>query len=282
MTEPFLASFRRSPVSTSLTYAALAFAVMQAMGPVIFILTGSLKTRPEFYADPWGLPRSWLFINYPEAIEIARVGDHVVNSLIVVSLGLAILLVCASTTAYALARFDFTGRNIVLGIILMTMMVPPDILTVPLFLTLRSLGLLGSYVGLAFIYAVGGFGMSVFLLRGYFMSVPKELEEAATLDGANMLHILWHVILPMSIPGFLSVVIIQAIGMWNDLYLSFVFIRDPDMATVPLGLLNFFRRDSVDWPHLLAAMTILTLPVLVFYAMAQRRFVEGFTSGAVK
>lgn len=282
MTEPFLASFRRSPVSTSLTYAALAFAVMQAMGPVIFILTGSLKTRPEFYADPWGLPRSWLFINYPEATEIARVGDHVVNSLIVVSLGLAILLVCASTTAYALARFDFTGRNIVLGIILMTMMVPPDILTVPLFLTLRSLGLLGSYVGLAFIYAVGGFGMSVFLLRGYFMSVPKELEEAATLDGANMLHILWHVILPMSIPGFLSVVIIQAIGMWNDLYLSFVFIRDPDMATVPLGLLNFFRRDSVDWPHLLAAMTILTLPVLVFYAMAQRRFVEGFTSGAVK
>lgn len=282
MTEPFLVSFRRNPVSTSLTYVALAFAVLQAMGPVIFILTGSLKTRPEFYADPWGLPRSWLFMNYPEAIEVARVGDHVLNSLIVVSLGLAILLVCAATTAYALARFDFPGRGVVLGIILMTMMVPPDILTVPLFLTLRSLGLLGSYLGLAFIYAVGGFGMSVFLLRGYFMGVPKELEEAGRLDGANALQILWHVILPMSLPGFLSVVIIQAIGMWNDLYLSFVFIRNPDMATVPLGLLNFFRRDSVDWPHLLAAMTILTLPVLVFYAMAQRRFVEGFTSGAVK
>lgn len=282
MTEPFLVSLRRNPVGTSLTYAALAFAVLQAMGPVIFILTGSLKTRTEFYADPWGLPRSWLFMNYPEAIEVARVGDHVLNSLIVVSLGLAILLVCAATTAYALARFDFPGRGIVLGIILMTMMVPPDILTVPLFLTLRSLGLLGSYLGLAFIYAVGGFGMSVFLLRGYFMGVPKELEEAAELDGANTLHILWHVILPMSMPGFLSVVIIQAIGMWNDLYLSFVFIRNPDMATVPLGLLNFFRRDSVDWPHLLAALTILTLPVLVFYAMAQRRFVEGFTSGAVK
>ncbi len=86
----------------------------------------------------------------------------------------------------------------------------------------------------------------------------------------------------MSLPGFLSVVIIQAISMWNDLYLAFVFVRDPKMATVPLGLLNFFRRDSVNWPLLLAALAILTVPILVIYAAAQRRFIEGFTSGAVK
>lgn len=282
MTSNFASSFRANPAGTTLAYAALAVAVLQAMGPVIWILFGSLKSRPEFYADPWGLPRNWLIENYAEAIVVARVGDYVLNSAIVVSLGLVILLVCSATTAYALARYHFPGRDFVLTLILLTMMVPPDILTVPLFLTLRSLGLLGSYVGLAFIYAVGGFGMSVFLLRGYFMGVPKELEEAARLDGANTLQVLWNVILPMSLPGFLSVVIIQAIGMWNDLYLSFVFIRDPDMATVPLGLLNFFRRDSVDWPRLLAALTILTIPVLVVYAMSQRRFVEGFTSGAVK
>lgn len=282
MTEPAITAFRTRPLPTALAYAALAFAVLQAMGPVIFILTGSLKSLPEFYVDPWGMPKNWLFTNYPEAIKVARVGDHVLNSVIAVGLGLIILVVCAATTAYALARFAFPGRNFVLGIILLTMMVPPDILTVPLFLTLRSLGLLGSYFGLALIYAVGGFGMAVFLLRGYFMDVPRELEDAARMDGASTLQVLWHVILPLSIPGFLTVVIIQAIGMWNDLYLSFVFIRDPEMATVPLGLLNFFRRDSVDWPHLLAALTILTLPVLVFYAMAQRRFVEGITSGAIK
>lgn len=282
MVDSFAAGFRRNPLGTSLAYLALIFAVIQAMGPVVWVLLGSLKSRPEFYADPWGLPRQWLFANYPEAMTIARVGDHVTNSLIVVSLGLAILLVCSATTAYVLARYEFRGRNLVLSLILMTMMVPPDILTVPLFLTLRSLGLLGSYVGLAFVYAVGGFGMSVFLLRGYFLDVPRELEEAARLDGAGTLRVLWYVILPMSMPGFLSVLIIQAIGMWNDLYLSFVFIRDPDMATVPLGLLNFFRRDSVDWPRLLAALTILTIPVLVIYATAQRRFVEGFTGGAVK
>ncbi|WP_423065075.1 carbohydrate ABC transporter permease [Devosia sp. CN2-171] len=281
MTRP-RSAFHLNPVGTSLAYFGLGLAVLQAMGPVLWLLVGSLKARPEFYADPWGPPKAWLIQNYADAFVTARIGDYVLNSAIVVGLGLAILLVCAATTAYALARFAFPGRDLVLAVILMTMMVPPDILTVPLFLTLRSLGLLGSYLGLALIYAVGGFGMSVFLLRGYFMGVPAELEEAARLDGAGTLHVLWHVILPMSLPGFLSVVIIQAIGMWNDLYLAFVFIRDPDMATVPLGLLNFFRRDSINWPLLLAALTILTIPVLIIYAMAQRRFVEGFTSGAVK
>jgi ABC-type glycerol-3-phosphate transport system permease component len=275
-------AFRHNPVGTSLAYFGFGLAVLQAMGPVLWLLNGSLKSRQEFYIDPWGPPKAWLFQNYPDAFVTARIGDYVLNSAIAVSLGLAILLVCASTTAYALARFRFPGRDVVLSLILLTMMVPPDILTVPLFLTLRSLGLLSNYLGLAFIYAVGGFGMSVFLLRGYFMGVPHELEEAAKLDGAGTLHILWHVILPASLPGFLSVVIIQAIGMWNDLYLAFVFLRDPDMATVPIGLMNFFRRESINWPLLLAALTILTVPVLIIYAAAQRRFVEGFTSGAVK
>ncbi len=265
-----------------LAYAALALALIQSAGPVIWLLLGSVKSQPEFYADPWAMPRAWAWNNYARAFETARIGDHVRNSLIVVALGLAILLVTSATTAYALARFRFRSRDLILSVILMTMMVPPDILTVPLFLTLRSLGLLGSYLGLACIYAVGGFGMAVFLLRSYFIAVPAELEEAARLDGASTLRVLWHVILPMSMPGFLSVVIIQAISMWNDLYLAFVFLRDPDMATVPIGLLNFYRRESIDWPLLLAALAILTVPVLIIYAAAQRRFVEGFTSGAVK
>ena len=265
-----------------LGHLALAFAVVQAMWPVVWILFGSLKSRQEFYTNPWGMPRSWQFSNYSDAFAIARVGDYMLNSLIVVALGLAILLVAASTTAYALARFSFPGRHAVSIVILATMMVPPDILTIPLFVVLRSLGLLGGFFGLACIYAAGGFGMSVFLLRSYFLAVPVELEEAAVLEGASPLKILLYVILPLTLPGFLAVTIIQAMGMWNDLYLAFVFLRDPASATVPLGLLNFFHREAIDWPRLLAALSILTLPVLVFYSLFQRRFVEGITSGAVK
>jgi raffinose/stachyose/melibiose transport system permease protein len=268
--------------STTLAYAALVIATLQAIGPVIWILMGSVKSKPEFYVNPWGVPRAWLFKNYVDAFQVAHTGDYIGNSLIVVGLGLLFLMVASATTAYALARFEFKGRDTILTLILLTMMVPPDILTIPLFIVLRTLGLLGSFVGLAMIYAVGGFGMSVFLLRGYFMSVPRELEEAARIDGAKTLTILRHVILPLCLPGFLTVVVIQAMGMWNDLYLAFVFLRDPNSATVPVGLLNFFHRDSVDWPRLLAALTVLTLPVLVIYGMAQRRFVEGFIAGAVK
>jgi len=266
----------------AIAYAALLFAVLQAMGPVIWIIFGSLKAKPEFYTNPWGMPRAWLFQNYVDAFVVARVGDYIINSLIVVALGIVILLAAAAATAYALARFTFPGRDAVAALILATMMVPPDILTVPLFVVLRSLGLLGSFFGLACVYAAGGFGMSVFLLRSYFMAVPVELEEAARLEGAKPLTVLRQVVLPLALPGFLSVVIIQAMVMWNDLYLAFVFLRDPQMATVPVGLLNFFHRDSIDWPRLLAALTALTLPVLVFYALFQRKFIEGVTSGAVK
>jgi ABC-type glycerol-3-phosphate transport system permease component len=274
----------RIPASSTavLGYLAIAIAVTQAMWPVLWILFGSLKSRQEFYTNPWGLPRSWQFSNYADAFVVARIGDYLVNSLIVVGLGLAILLITASTTAYALARFSFPGRGAVSVLILATMMVPPDVLTIPLFVVLRSLGLLGGFFGLACIYAAGGFGMAVFLLRSYFLAVPVELEEAATLEGASPLTILIHVILPLTLPGFLAVTIIQAMGMWNDLYLAFVFLRDPASATVPLGLLNFFHREAIDWPRLLAALSILTVPVLVFYSLFQRKFVEGLTSGAVK
>ncbi len=273
---------RISATRRGLAYAAVAFALLQAVGPIVWVLLGSLKDRAGFYANPWGWPHAWAWHNYVDAWSMASVGEHALNSLVVLTLGLLILLTAASTTAYALARYRFVGRDAVTVLILLTMMVPPDILTIPLFIVLRSLGVLGSYLGLACIYAAAGFGMSVFLLRAYFASVPAEVEEAARLDGASPLQVLWHVVLPMTLPGFLSVVIIQAMGMWNDLYLAFVFLRDPGRATVPLGLLNFFQRDTVDWPRLLAAFSMLTLPVLLIFAAFQRRFVEGFTAGAVK
>jgi raffinose/stachyose/melibiose transport system permease protein len=272
----------RKYVGRGLVYAALGVAAVQALGPVVWVLSGSLKSKSDFFSQPWGMPRAWLFHNYVDAFAVARVGDYVWNSLTVVVLGLSILLFTATTTAYALARFEFPARRAITAIILITMMVPPDVLTIPLFIVLRELGLLGSFAGLACLYAANGFGMAVFVLRGYFVSVPIELEEAARLEGAGTLSTLWHVVLPMALPGFVSIALIQAMGMWNDLYLAFVFLRDPASATVPVGLLNFFQRESIDWPRLLAALSALTLPVLILYALLQRRFVEGFTAGAVK
>jgi raffinose/stachyose/melibiose transport system permease protein len=277
-----LSSKRNDNAMRVLGYAALGLAALQALTPIAWVLLGSFKTKEDFFVNPWSLPRSWLLRNYTDAFVTARMGDYVWNSLTVVTLGLVILLFCAATTSYALARLRFRGQQVIVALILLTMMVPPDILTVPIFIVLRDLGLLGSLGGLACLYAANGFGVSVFLLRSYFINIPYELEEAAYIEGMGVLRVLWHVILPMALPGFASVAVIQGMAMWNDLYLAFVFLRDPASATVPIGLLNFFQRESIDWPRLLAALSATTVPVLVIYMFVQRRFVEGLTAGAVK
>lgn len=270
------------PVQSAALYVALVVVSIQAVGPVLWMLGGSLKTSDEFYTNIWGPPRALQFGNYPEAWREGQVGLFLGNSLYVTVAGLLILLVTASLAAYALARLSFPGREVVFWLILATMMVPPDILTIPLFLVVRDIGLLGTRIALSLIYAAGGFGVSVFLLRGYFQSIPRDIEDAATIDGASRLEILRRVILPLALPGFLTVVVLQAMSMWNDLFLALIFLRKPEQATVPLGLLNFFQQFSVDWPRFLAALVITTVPVVVIYVLAQRRFVQGMTSGAVK
>lgn len=261
---------------------ALGLALIQALSPIVWMVFGSLKAGPDFYERPWGLPSEVVVQNYAAALETPGIGSGLWNSVTVVLLGISLLAVTAGTTAYALARFEFAGKTWVLGLILFTMMIPPEVLTVPLFFTLKSLGILGTLPGLACLYASGSFGMSVFLLRGYFEAIPIAVEEAALIDGVGFSRVLTKIVVPLAWPGFVNVLAIQAMGMWNDLYLSLVFVTDPRLATAPVGLLSFFQRDSIDWPLLLAALCTLTLPVLLVFAMLQRRIVGGLMAGAVK
>ncbi len=261
---------------------ALGLALIQALSPIVWMVFGSLKAGSDFYERPWGLPSEIVVRNYTAALETPGIGSGLWNSVTVVLLGISLLAVTAGTTAYALARFEFAGKTWVLGLILLTMMIPPEVLTVPLFFTLKSLGILGTLPGLACLYASGSFGMSVFLLRGYFEAIPVAIEEAALIDGIGFTRVLTRIVVPLAWPGFVNVLAIQAMGMWNDLYLSLVFVTDPRLATAPVGLLSFFQRDSIDWPLLLAALCSLTLPVLLVFAMLQRRIVGGLMAGAVK
>lgn len=261
---------------------ALGLALTQALAPIAWMVSGSFKTGPEFYQKPWGLPGSLVADNYVTALGQSGISSGLWNSVTVVLLGVTLLAVTAGTTAYALARFEFRGKGAVLGLILVTMMIPPEVLTVPLFITLKSLGILGTLPGLACLYASAAFGMSVFLLRSYFEAIPIAIEEAALLDGASFTAMLTRIVIPLAWPGFVNVLAIQAMGMWNDLYLALVFVTDPALATAPVGLLAFFQRDTIDWPLLLAALCTLTVPVLIVFALLQRRIVGGLMAGGVK
>lgn len=263
-------------------YIALAGLTAQAVGPFLWMLNGSLKNENEFYTSPWSLTTSWMGSNYPEAWDTIDVGQYATNSVVVVLLALAILLVTSTLTAYALARLEFPGRGLIFGIVLACVMIPPDILVIPLFILLRDLGLLGSYLGLALVYASGGFTFAVILMRGYFISIPRELEEAAQLDGAGRIRRLMSVILPLSLPGMLIVVVLQSLTYYNDLYLAMTFMRSKDMYTIPVGMLGFFEQYSVHWPQLFAGLAIVTIPVVIIFSASQRWFVQGMRAGAVK
>lgn len=263
-------------------YVALALLVVQAVGPVLWMLGGSIKTQNEFYTSQWGLGRSWAFQNYVEAWETLRVPDFAMNSITVVLMALTILIISATLTAYALARLEFPGRRALFAVILATVMIPPDVLIIPLFILLRDLGLLGTHIGLALVYASGGFAFAVILMRGYFMTVPRELEEAAELDGAGRIRRLVSVILPLSIPGMAIIVVLQSMTYYNDLYLAMVFLRNEANYTIPVGMLGFFEQYAINWPHYFAGLAIVTVPVVVLFSLTQRWFVQGMREGAIK
>ncbi len=266
----------------SIIYIISIFLSFQALFPILWMISGSLKTRSEYYTNIWGIPQELQFSNYVGAWYDGYIGTYLSNSIIVTAIGMAALITTSSLTAYALSRFEFPGKNLVFYIILSTMMIPPDIMTIPLFSLVKNLRILNKVYTLPLIYAAGGFGMAVFLLRGFFMAVPKELEESMSLDGASKLTIFLRLILPLSAPGFITVIVTQSMSMWNEFYLALIFLRKKEMATIPLGLLNFFQQHTVVWPKFFASLTIVTIPVVIAFVFGQKYFVIGLTSGAVK
>lgn len=272
----------RARLGLGIYYVVLALAAGQALFPVIWMFLTSFKTTSEFYTSPWNFPRSFVVQNYAEAWSQAHVGDYLGNTVLVVAMGLAALLLTSTLAAYALARLSFPGKRVVLGIVLAVLIVPPDVVSIPLFIVVKELGLLGTPLGLSLIYAAGGFGVATILLRTYFLQLPVELEEAAMLDGASRLSTLRHVMLPLVAPGFLTVTVLQTMRMWNDLYLAFVFLPKPENSTVSVGLMNLFRQDTVVWPVFFAGLVIITVPILVMYMVSQRSFVQGVAGSGGK
>ncbi len=265
-----------------LVYAILIVATVQTIYPLFWMVFGSLKTDADLFNNVWGPPRTMIWQNYVDAWRIADLGARIGNSIIITVLSLTVLLVVSSIAAYALARLQFPGRQAIFLIILATMMIPPEVTVIPLFIVVRTLGILNSRFGLVFVYAGTSMAFSIFLLRGFFMSIPPELEDAALVDGANRLQVFWYVVLPLARPGLATVAIFQGMFFWNEFFLAFIFIRQAELQTIPLGLVNFFYRYSADWTLYFAALSMVTIPVIVLYVAMQRWFIEGLTAGAVK
>ncbi|MET4635985.1 carbohydrate ABC transporter permease [Kaistia defluvii] len=263
-------------------YAALAIVLFQTLYPLLWVLFGSLKTKSELINNVWGPPTSPVLDNYIQAWQMAEMGTRIVNSVTVTALSLAILILVVTPCSYALARLRFPGRNIVTGLVVGSMLVPPQVLAIPLFMVARDLGIINSTVGISFIYAASIMPLSIFIMRSFFMSLPFDLEDAARVDGAGRVAILVRIMLPLARPGMALIIIFGFIEVWNDFFLAFLLLRQPEVQTIPLGLVNFFQQYDSLWNLYFAALMITTLPVILLFVLMQRQFIAGLTAGAVK
>jgi N,N'-diacetylchitobiose transport system permease protein len=188
----------------------------------------------------------------------------------------------ALLAATAVARFRFRLRTTFLIVLLVVQMVPPEALVIPLFIDLKRLDLLNSLVGLTAVYVGFALPFGIWMLRGFVAAVPKELEEAAAIDGAGPLRIFFRLLLPLVAPGLVATSIFSFITAWNEFIYAFTFMKDQDRATLPVMLQFFFGRAGNDWGQIMAASTLLTFPVIAFFLLVQRRMVSGLVAGAVK
>ncbi|WP_414588079.1 carbohydrate ABC transporter permease [Scytonema sp. PCC 10023] len=232
-------------------------------------------------ATPSVLPNNgWSLTNYRDAWERGKFLLAFANSTLVAIAVTAFQIITSALAGYALARLKFRGRQALLLIVLATLVIPFQLLVIPVFLVLKWGHLINTYWALILPTAANGFG--IFLLRQYFLTIPVELEEAAAIDGANRLQILWRVMLPLARPALVTLFLFTFIGEWNDVFKPLVFTTRPELRTVQLALAEFQEQFTNNWPLMMAAVTIATVPVMLLFLVGQRQFIQGIATTGMK
>jgi N-acetylglucosamine transport system permease protein len=252
---------------------------------VIWVVLASLKSTRNLFGNPWSVPLNPAFGNYVKTWFVSRFGEYFLNSLLVVSLSVLALLVVSAPAGYVLSRGKFRGREAISNFIVFGMGVPIPLLFVPLVVLVSALHLVDTLTGLGVIYVSLSVPFTVYVLQGFFSSLPSELESAAVIDGCSDWQIFWHVMLPLARPGLATVAILNFVGLWNEYQLSLVLINSPEKRTLSLGiysLITSMKYTGGDWPGLFAGVTIVMIPTIILFVFLSERMISGITMGGVK
>jgi ABC-type glycerol-3-phosphate transport system permease component len=282
-------SYRRSTLATFTsrygqriaTYAVLGIGVLLILFPLVWSFSAALKPNNQIFVIPmeW-FPREFQWQNFVQPFVEKPFLRYFANSLFVAGASVGLTLVISSLAGYSLAKYNYSGKRVAFLAILSTMMLPVQVLLVPLYLVVRDLGWLDTYQGLIIPQAVNAF--SIFLMRQHILSIPDDYIEAARLDGSSELGILWRVIIPMSRPALSAVAIFSFLGSWDSYVWPLVVVSRDALRTVPLGLSLFFSEYSTTYNQALAAALVIMLPVVITFIILQRHFVEGLTRAGLK
>ena len=270
-------------IEKSLIYSVVAVYLFITVAPLIWVLSTSFKPNQEAISfPPKFLPDHPTLENYLFVLTDAKLVLSLINSLIVSVGSTALSVTVSALGGYAFARYDFKGKNLMMSTILALFMIPVVINIIPLYIMLANVGLLNSLVALMLTFQILIIPLNIFLLKNYFESLPKELEESALIDGCSKLGALIRVTLPMSLPGFLIAAILSFRFSWNEFVLPVVLSNKPDSMIFQVALYQFISLYRIDWGYLTAGINIAIIPVVVLMLIFQKKMIRGLTLGAVR
>lgn len=274
---------RRRLPGTIATHAALVALTVIFGYPLLWMLFGAGKQMADFFDNLWWITLPYHWHNFVDAWATGRVGRYLINSVVVTVVSILFNLVLVYPLAYALARIRFLGHKLVHAVFAMCLFVPVQLMVIPLFSLMNSLGLLDTYWALIFPYTATTMPFSVVFVTAFLRTIPRELEEAATLDGASRLRIMTQLMIPLSTPAFATSVVFGFLHVWNEFLIALTLTRSADVRTLPLGLLNFMQQqDQPDYAGIFAALAISVVPVFAVFLACQRQFLNGLMAGATK
>jgi ABC-type glycerol-3-phosphate transport system permease component len=266
----------------SLRQVIVIFVTLLSLFPVYFMAVSAFKTKSEYIANKWGFPVSLLITNFDTALAGEKFFIRFANSTILTvgSIGASLIIACLA--AYAFARMEFPGKRTLFNIILSLMVVPPVVMIIPLFVSMVRWHLVNTYQGTILIYTGLLLPFSIYLMTNFFRTIPREIIEAARMDGCSNLGVFWRIMLPLSAPAVITLIVVNALWAWNELLIALVFMQKDELKTLMVGISSMRSRNYVDIPATMAGLLIATIPIVVVYIFGQRFFIRGLTSGAVK
>lgn len=277
-------------------YFVLIALAVSIIVPVAWVFMASVKENSEFYGNPWALPNGFYWQNFVNAWNKAQMGDYMLNSVLVTAMALGILLVVALPAAYVLARFQFKGNKILKTAFMGGLFINVNYIVVPIFLMLRDGNnwtmqvfgkgiLLNNLVVLAIVYAATALPFTIYLLSGYFVTLPHDYEEAAYIDGAGFFRTMVEVIFPMAKPSIITVILFNFLSFWNEYVISMTLMNGLNAKkTLPVGLLNLMlaQQASAEFGMMYAGLVMVMLPTLILYICVQKQLTQGMTMGGLK
>jgi raffinose/stachyose/melibiose transport system permease protein len=275
-------AFHKQDLVKVFQYVVLVFFVILFLYPILWLFINSFKSNEELFTSPWSLPHFLTLVNYVRAFEVGNIGRSFLNSVIISVAVVVTTTLLAAMAAYGITRLRWKLSGLVLSIMLLALMIPAHATVVPLFSMFNKMKINNTYWAVIIPHVVFTLPIAILIFTGFFSSIPAELEEAAMIDGCSIPRAFFTIILPISAPSLVTVAVITFIFSWNDLLFPQIFLTDPDMMPLPVGLTSFQGRYSTDYVGMIAAVVVTIIPSIVIYSLLHRRIVSGMTAGALK